>query len=229
MKKIYLGKDNSGNKVELDFDKERINFILLAGATQSGKTVFHDNLYKELLEKYSKDEIGFLFLDMTMVDFHDWPSDYLIKPIIYDREKAIKALDELTGLKTNKIIFVHIEECDMVHRGRKAVERAFMKLQSLKNIHIVYSTSRIDKEYLDDWMEKFVDLKVVFQVASEECSLLLLGNKSASQFEGGGERVLGFNNQRILCRPFSEQEIETVNKFFDTMTSIGESTKSSAE
>jgi len=215
MDKIYLGRNIDGNIVELNLDEENINFILLAGQSGSGKSVFHNNLYKELLEKYSKDQVGFLLLDMTRVDFFDWPTEYLIRPIIYKAEGAIKALDELADLKINKIIFVHIEECDMVYKAPEEVQRAFMKLKPLKNIHIVYSTSRLDRDCIGEWVEKFIDLKVVFKVTNEEESLLLLGNKSASQFKDIGERILGFNNQRILCKPFSEQEIEATDKFFE--------------
>ncbi|MBP9854447.1 MAG: hypothetical protein KBD53_06240 [Candidatus Omnitrophica bacterium] len=38
MKKIYLGCDEEGKRVELDFEQEKIKFILLAGVTSSERT-----------------------------------------------------------------------------------------------------------------------------------------------------------------------------------------------
>lgn len=213
MEKIYLGNNKDGERIELDLDKEKINFILLAGQTGSGKSIFHYNLYKELTDKYSSDEIGFVFLDMTRVDFYNWSSDYLIKPIVNDSKKAIETLNELAELKTNKKIFVHIEECDMVYQDRKGIEHAFEKLKKRSNICIIYSTSRLDREYLSKWMQDFINLKVIFTVATEDDSTFLMGTNTANHFKNSGERILVFNDQQIFCQPFSEKEAELLNNF----------------
>lgn len=213
MKKIYLGNDKNGDKIELDFDEEKINFILLAGGTGSGKSIFHYNLYKELTNKYTSDEIGLVFLDMTKVDFYNWSSDYLIKPVVNNSKEAINTLHELAELKTDKKIFIHIEECDMVYEDRKGIESAFEKLKERKNIYIIYSTSRLDREYLSDWMKNLINLKVVFAVAAEDDSVFLLGNSLANHFDNAGERILAFNDKQIFCQPFSDEEVEILNNF----------------
>ena len=213
MMKINLGINKDINRIELDFDKEKINFILLVGETGAGKSIFHRQLYKQLSEKYSSDEIGFVFLDNTMVDFNDWESDYLIKSVFGKPKEAVKVLHELVGKNTNKKIFVHIEECDMVYADKKGVELALDKIKELKNIYIVYSTSRIDRGYLHDWMQRFVDLKVVFRVPTEDDSNFLIGNTTTSHFNSAGERVLVFNNQQVHCQPFTDKEVESLSKF----------------
>lgn len=213
MKKICLGNDKDERKIMLDFDEEGVNFILLIGQTGSGKSIFHFNLYKELSEKYSSDEIGFLFLDMTRVDFCQWSSDYLIRPTISDSYKAIDALHELAELETDKKIFVHIEEANMVYADREELESAFRKIRQRKNIYIVFSTSRINKEYFSDWMKDFIDLKVVFNVMTEDDSIFLLGNDLAYNFKKQGERILSFNDKQIFCQPFSKEEARLLNKF----------------
>ena len=90
-------------------------------------------------------------------------------------------------------------------RFEKGIEQI---LQENKNIYIVYSTSRIDTEYLGDWMKKYIDLKVVFHVAREEDSTFLLGNSSAYQFKNPGERILAFNDKQMKCAPFPEGEVQ---------------------
>ncbi len=214
MKKIYLGQDKDGEKVELDFDQEGINFILLAGGTGSGKSIFHNNLYKELTEKYSPDEIGFVFLDMTRTDFHHGPSPYLLKPVVNDPTEAIQTLHDVVDLKTDKIVFVHIEECDMVFTDRQRLDRAFEKLKDQKNIHVIYSTSRIDQDYLADWLKNYIDFRVVFNVATREDSNFLLGNDTAYFFKSAGERVLAYNGRQIHCQPFSDEEAKPLKDTF---------------
>lgn len=201
MTKICLGKNNR-DKLELDFDKEKITFILLAGRTGSGKSIFHNHLYRELSQKYSKEEVGFVFLDMARVDFYNWDSEYLIKPVVSRSKEAIKALNELAELKGNKKIFVHIDECDMVYQDRSGLEEALEKLNGLSNICVVYSTSRLDQTYLGDWMSKFIDLKIVFSVASENDSNFLLGNNNASSFKAPGERILALIINSIIVSRF---------------------------
>jgi len=213
MIKICFDKNNQ-DKLELDFDKEKIGFILLAGCTGSGKSIFHNYLYRELSQKYSKEEIGFVFLDMTRIDFFDWDSEYLIKPFVVEIKEAIKTLNELAELKSNKKIFVHIEECNMVYVDRSGFEEALEKLKRLSNICVVYSTSRIDSTYLRDWMLRFIDLKIVFKVSSEIDSTFLLGNNNAYNFkERGGERIVAFNDKQWYCQPFSDKEVELLRDF----------------
>jgi hypothetical protein len=213
MKSLNLGIDGHGKKIELDLVKEKIDFILLVGGTGSGKSIFHNYLYKQLSESYSPDELGFVFLDNTMTDFNDWQSDYVVKSVMGRPQEAIKALAEIANQEPRKILFIHIEECDIVHIDRAEVEASLMKLKRMENVFIVYSTSRIDRDYLGDWMKKFTCLKVVFRVPTEDDSTFLLGNNSAAQFDKAGERVLAFSGVQIPCQPFSKGEAEVLESF----------------
>lgn len=223
MKNIIFGFDGMGDKIELDLVKEKINFILLVGATGSGKTIFHNFLYKQLSEKYSPNELGFVFLDNTMSNFDGWQSDYIVKSVIGRPKEAITALAEIANQEFKKILFIHIEECDMAYIDRAAVEASLVKLRAMKNVYVVYSTSRIDiglpssqmspdlGSYLADWIRRFIDLKVVFKTALDDESVFLLGN--IPDFNRRGKRVLAFNNLQIHCEPFSENDASNLVDF----------------
>ena len=43
MKDIYLGKNEDRREIYLNLEKEGIRFILLSGATGTGKSIFHNN------------------------------------------------------------------------------------------------------------------------------------------------------------------------------------------
>lgn len=201
MKTVNLGKTEAGEDINLDFDQENIRFVLLIGRTGSGKSIFHNHLYSELMARYTPEEVGFIFMDMTRVDFVQWDSKYLARPVIVDAGEALDVLENLRDEKRK--IIVHIEECDMVHRDRAQFERGINNvLHNNKNIILVYSTSAMNFDYLTDWMENFVDLRVVFQVRDKETSRLLLGNDAAAMFTVPGERILAYHDKQVKCVPF---------------------------
>lgn len=216
MKKILLGKNQEGEEVRLDFDDQGIHCILLAGKTGSGKSIFHNHLYRELTRLYTPDEIEFLFLDMTRVDFVRWESSYLARPVIVKIDEAFAALEELAERGSHgKITFVHIEECDLASEDMGRLTRVLRNLFQKKtsnSVYLVYSTSKILSEFLTPWLD-LVDLKVVFRVANPVDSRLLLGNESAFHLEGLGERILAWDTSQVPCQPFADTEIKELEDF----------------
>ncbi|GEM_PF-4592977 len=216
MKKIYFGKNNIDERIDLDLEEEAIRMIGLLGATGSGKTIFHNNLYRELSRLYTSDEIGLIFCDMTCVDFPYWKSEYVMH-YVEPPLKAIELMETIPNsvkIRNKKYVFLHIEECDMVSIDRERVENALSNILSkTSNVFIIYSTSRTDPEYLVDWLKRFINLAVVFGVATPEFSRFFLGNESAARFIMPGQRILSFNNKQIECQPFSDTEIQELEEF----------------
>lgn len=198
---ISLGDTMDGEKIELDFDTEGIRFILLTGMTGSGKSMFHSRLYREFMHSYTLEELGFIFLDMTRSDFleSEWDVRYFVRPIAHDIEGMFSMLESAESDTARKLI-IHVEECDMVYHDRARFEKAIEKiLNDKKNISIVYSTSRIDPNYLTDWLEKYIDMKVTFRVANLLDSQFLLGSDDAFLFREPGEHIISYGEKMMHC------------------------------
>ncbi len=222
---INLGKDTSDKDIYLDFAKDNIHLTLLVGTTGSGKSVFHNNLYKGLISKNSPDTLGLVFLDMTQVDFMNWHGPYLLYPPATG-DSVIGVLENIAELSklraagkegANRAIFVHIEECDMLikypDRTKKALQ-AILETKAKNNIYIMFSTSRPDPvAVVTDWLLSLTDLKVVFNLANEDdCKVLGVGTDPLS-FTRPGQRLLAFNDKTIYCQPFTELEVDSLSKF----------------
>ena len=200
---IFLGNIIDGERMEIDFDAEEIRFVLLVGQTGSGKSVFHSHLYREFMRAYSPEELGFVFLDMTRSEFPEWDTRYLARPIVHDTEEALRTLEDIAESETDRKIVIHIEECDMVYRDRARMEAALDRLIAKENILVVYSTSRIDPEYLGDWMDRYADMKVVFAVSNEADSNFLVGTYRAARLLSPGDRIIVHGGRKIQFIPLA--------------------------
>lgn len=220
---VNLGKQNNGEDFSLDFAKQNLNLILLLGATGTGKSVFHFQLYKELTKQNQPEELGFIIIDNTRVDFNHFPKSHLIQRNA-DMEKSIQVLEEimeevkernLNQRSKDRAIFVHIEECDQFAQNYdKTVEfyKEFIRLKHDSNIYVAYSTSRPSVEVLPDWLIESADMKAVFGLASEVDCQRVLGNSLPLAFKSG-ERIIAIKNKFIACQPFSNEELKQIQDF----------------
>ena len=88
-----LGKNIEGEVVCPDITK--MPHLLVAGTTGSGKSICLSSLIISLLYKYGPDELRFILVDPKQVEFipYDKLPHLMINEIIYDVDKAIKALN----------------------------------------------------------------------------------------------------------------------------------------
>ncbi len=221
--KVNLGKTKEGNDFFIDFEKQKIYLTLLLGATGTGKSIFHFQLYKELIKQNKPEELGFIILDNTRVDFSHFPKSHLIQRNT-DMEKSMQVFEEilkevkersLNQRNKKKAIFVHIEECDQFAVDPdKTTEfyKEFIRLKQGINVYVTYSTSRPSDEVLPDWLLENADMKVVFALASATDCQKVIGNNSPLTFEPG-ERILAIRNKFIACQPFSSEELKQIQDF----------------
>jgi S-DNA-T family DNA segregation ATPase FtsK/SpoIIIE len=88
-----LGKNVEGQVVCPDITK--MPHLLVAGTTGSGKSICLSSLIVSLLYKYGPEELRFILVDPKQVEFisYDKLPHLMINEIIYDVDKAIKALN----------------------------------------------------------------------------------------------------------------------------------------
>ncbi|MBN1263016.1 MAG: hypothetical protein JW991_01540 [Candidatus Pacebacteria bacterium] len=232
--KIYIGRDQKNDKVFLDLNKEKIYSILLAGLSGSGKSIFHFSLYHQLLQQNTPVELGFVFFDMTKVDFAKFPYPaYLYKPIIKSLDEALDCFEELGKesklrcqgkVDRRRSILIHIEECDLMYYDRKRFEQAWIDIASGKdknNIYVVFSSSRCCPEVFTRTILNNVDLKILFSPGGsgfdkslyDECSLYLF-SKRFKNTPREWQRVLMTDQREILCQGYSEEEVKEVKSIF---------------
>lgn len=220
---VHLGKDISDNNVSLDLGKEHLNLILLVGTSGSGKSVFHSQIYKELIKQNTPNELGFMFIDNTRIDFNDFPQEYTIKKTI-DNQKAFRDFEYIAQevedrnsrvKKNDRALFVHIEECDQFASDPTATEhfyKSFIQYKNNSNVYVIYSTSRPDVDGLPDWLLANADLKVVFNLASETDCQRLTGNNMPLDLKTG-EKILITKNNLVACKPLTAEECQDITNF----------------
>lgn len=221
---INLGKLTSGEDFSLDFAQQNLNLILLVGATGTGKSVFHYRLYRNLMRQNTHTELGFVFLDNIRVEFVSWKTKYILR-LVTDHNEGLKTMEEFAELAAKRsrgeadnsqVIFMHIEECDLMAVDAHRFEVAWMKLSEHKeqsNIYTVFSTSRPSIDVFTSVILNNADLKVVFGMASERDSNFVLGSDVAAKFDKPGERVLVYNDKQVFCEPFPEAEAVAMANF----------------
>ena len=221
---VNLGKQDNGKSLKLNLAGENLNLILLLGTTGSGKSVFHFQLYKELIKQNLPGKIGFIFIDNTRVDFNSFPPSYLIKKIADVSQGGATLNGILEEVKARNLgqqdkdmaIIVHIEECDQFAQNPAETEnfyREFIKYKQSSNVYVVYSTSRPAIDVLPDWLIKSADLKVVFNLASEIDCKRVLGTMTPLNFKKPGERILIYNDHITTCLPFTNEELKQIEEF----------------
>lgn len=227
---IRVGQDNDGNDILLDFQKENLHSVILTGETGSGKGMFHSNLYRQLIEQNSVEDLGFVFMDMTQVDFKGWNTPYLCCPTIVDTDKALSYLVELgnesirrsLGISdARKTIVIHIEECDMACRDLEKFEKAWLNIANNRdrnNMYIIFSSSRPSpKDVFTKTIIDSTDLRVVCKLASTIDSMHVIGKSLAENFIRPGEKVCIYKDTELYLDPFTKTEVDEINRFDRTM------------
>ncbi len=130
--------------------------LLLVGQTGTGKSVLEDRYIERLLSSFSPDELKFVLIDMTGVDFfqiRDNHKDYIMEDVKFDSSKGLAVLEQVDTLAKERVssqnitplIVLCIEECDMAALNQTRFDNSLISINKIAksaNIKVIYSTSR---------------------------------------------------------------------------------------
>lgn len=189
---MRINPKNDINYNDYLIDINTVKTVLVVGETGTGKSTFALDTYGLLKLRFYPDQLGFLILDMTRVEFTDWKYDsYLISPVIYQPKDAFEAFEKaLNNHDKHKLLVIHIEECDMVIEDQKRFEQLWNQVGRTKNVLVIFSTSRPAKNVLSDLILKNTDLKVVFKLSTAEQSRRIIGYEGAEKLGVPGEKII---------------------------------------
>ncbi len=217
-----LGKDVSG-RVWFD-DLGKMPHLLVAGATNSGKSVCLNSIIVGLLYQNSPDDLRFIMVDPKRVELPIYNGiPHLITPVITDVGKTINALkwclNEMdrrfeTLAKVGKrdidsfnqanrsrmpyIIFIIDELADLMVAAPRDIEASVIRLAQMARavgIHLILATQRPSVDIITGLIKANMPARIAFSVASGVDSRTILDSLGAEKLLGRGDML--FTNANL--------------------------------
>ncbi|KKQ62050.1 MAG: cell division FtsK/SpoIIIE [Parcubacteria group bacterium GW2011_GWE2_38_18] len=213
---LALGKDVSGRSWM--YDLTRMPHLLVAGATNSGKSVCLNAMIIGLLYQNNPDDLRFIMVDPKRVEltgYNDIP--HLLTPVITDVPKTINALkwclnemdrrfdvlkekrkrnikdyNEVAKEKMPYIVFVIDELADLMLLARKDIEGSLIRLLQMARavgIHLILATQRPSVDIITGLIKANMPARVAFSVNSGVDSKTILDTMGAEKLLGKGDML----------------------------------------
>jgi S-DNA-T family DNA segregation ATPase FtsK/SpoIIIE len=213
---IALGKDVAG--ANWLYDLTRMPHLLVAGATNSGKSVCLNAIIVSLLYQNSPEDMRFIMVDPKRVELPIYNGiPHLLTPVITEVNKTINALkwclnemdrrydilnkagkkniqnyNEQSGEKMAYIIFVVDELADLMVTSAKDIEGSIIRLTQMARavgIHLILSTQRPSVDVITGLIKANTPARVAFAVASAVDSKTILDVSGAEKLLGKGDML----------------------------------------
>ena len=213
---IVIGKDISGAPVVGSLDK--MPHLLVAGQTNSGKSVMINSILTSLLYRNSPSDLKLILVDPKHVElspYNDIP--HLLTPVITEPEKCISALKwataemerryrtmaearkrnitEYNALKKDEgmpyIVIVIDELADLMMMAARDVEALIVRIAQKARavgIHLVIATQRPSVDVITGLIKANIPARIAFTTASQVDSRTIIDQM-------GAEKLLG----RVTC------------------------------
>jgi S-DNA-T family DNA segregation ATPase FtsK/SpoIIIE len=212
-----LGKNVSGDVVVSDIDK--MPHVLIAGATNSGKSVCINSIISTILFRASPEEVRMILVDPKRVEltlYNDIP--HLLTPVIVEPEKVVSALkwaisemerrykvfaevgvrniagyNELSGFQALPYILIIIDElAEIILFAPSDVEDAITRLAQMARatgIHLVLATQRPSVDVLTGLIKANINCRISFNVNSMVDSRVIIDLPGAEKLLGRGDML----------------------------------------
>lgn len=213
---IALGKDVSG-KVWLD-DLSKMPHLLVAGATNSGKSVCLNAIIVSLLYQNNPDDLRFIMVDPKRVELPVYNGvPHLLTPVITEVGKTINALkwclnemdrrfetlakagkrnissyNEMSQDKMPFIVFIIDELADLMVAAGREVEASIIRLAQMARavgIHLILATQRPSVDVITGLIKANMQARIAFSVASSIDSRTIIDTSGAEKLLGRGDML----------------------------------------
>lgn len=221
---IALGKDVAGTSWLYDLTK--MPHLLVAGATNSGKSVCLNSIIVSLLYQNNPDDLRFIMVDPKRVELPTYNGiPHLLTPVITDVNKTINALkwclnemerrydilnkagkrniqsyNAVSKEKLPYIVFIIDELADFMMTSGKDMEAAIIRLAQMSRaigIHLILATQRPSVDVITGLIKANVPTRIAFSVASLVDSKTILDSS-------GAEKLLGQGDMLFMCAEFAK-------------------------
>ena len=213
---LALGKDVAGTAWLYDLTK--MPHLLVAGATNSGKSVCLNALIVSLLYQNNPDDLRFIMVDPKRVELPTYNGiPHLLTPVITDVNKTINALkwclnemerrydilnkagkrniqsyNSSASEKLPYIVFIIDELADFMMTSGKDMEAAIIRLAQMSRaigIHLILATQRPSVDVITGLIKANVPTRIAFSVASLVDSKTILDSSGAEKLLGQGDML----------------------------------------
>ncbi len=213
---IVLGKDVAGTSWL--YDLTRMPHLLVAGATNSGKSVCLNTIIISLLYQNNPDDLRFIMVDPKRVELPVYNGiPHLLTPVITDVAKTINSLKwclnemdrrydilnhagkkniqsyNLTAKeKLPFIVYIIDELADFMMTAGKDMEAAIIRLAQMSRaigIHLILATQRPSVDVITGLIKANIPSRIAFSVASLVDSKTILDMSGAEKLLGQGDML----------------------------------------
>ncbi len=214
---IVLGQDVAGKAWVTDLT--RLPHLLVAGATNSGKTVCLNSIIISLLYQNQPDELKLILVDPKRVEMTSYNNiPYLLTPVITDIKKTINSLKWTIGEMERRfhvlshagkrniqsynvthpndklpyIVFIIDELADLMSMAGAEVEAAVIRLAQMARavgIHLILATQRPSVDIITGLIKANIPGRIAFSVASLMDSRTILDSSGAEKLLGRGDML----------------------------------------
>lgn len=214
--KLGLGKDVAGKPVCADLTS--MPHLLIAGTTNSGKSVCVNSILTSLLLSNSPADLRLVLVDPKRVELTGYNRiPHLLAPVVVDADKVIGALQwvirEMDSryhkfskagvrniLEFNKrneehlpyLVVVIDELADLMMLAPDDTERCITRLAQLARatgIHLIIATQRPSVDVLTGLIKANLPARIAFMVASNTDSRVILDQPGAEKLLGRGDML----------------------------------------
>jgi S-DNA-T family DNA segregation ATPase FtsK/SpoIIIE len=213
---IALGKDVSG--AAWCYDITRMPHLLVAGATNSGKSVCLNSIVISLLYQNNPEDLRFIMVDPKRVELTVYDGiPHLLTPVITNVPKTINALrwclnemdrrfEVLQNFKKRNIqsynatakekmpyiVFIVDELADLMVAAGRDIEASVIRLAQMARavgIHLVLATQRPSVDVITGLIKANMPARIAFSVASSIDSKTILDGMGAEKLLGKGDML----------------------------------------